>query len=265
MSDPGISFCISGSGPPLYMIHGIGSRKSTWDGIVSVLEPHFTCVRYDLRGHGDSLVTETPYSLEQLILDMETLRTHLGHERIHVIGHSLGGMIGPAYARAFPEKVVSVGLLSTAAGRTEQDRLKLQDIGSSMEKRGVIPAISTFINRWFTDGFIDRNPDLVDRRIDQIRNTPEQVFLSVFQIYATTEMRPWLKEVRCPCLVLTGELDGGCPPRLNRFINSQLPCSRLVVLEGVKHAILLECPEKVAPHVREFLLDVENQGFAPSS
>ena len=84
--------------------------------------------------------------------------------------------------------------------------------------------------------------------------TPAHVFLSVFHIYAETEMAPWLREVACPCLVLTGALDGGCSPRLNRFIAETLPDSELVVLDGLKHSILIEAPERVAPPVRDFLL-----------
>ena len=56
------------------------------------------------------------------------------------------------------------------------------------------------------------------------------------------------------CLVLTGELDGGCNPRLNRFIAATLPDSELVVLDGLKHSILIEAPERVAPAVWDFLL-----------
>ena len=45
---------VEGEGPPLYMVHGIGSRRATWDGLVPALARDFTCVRYDLRGHGES-------------------------------------------------------------------------------------------------------------------------------------------------------------------------------------------------------------------
>ena len=55
-------------------------------------------------------------------------------------------------------------------------------------------------------------------------------------------------------LVLTGELDGGCNPRPNRFIADTLPDSELVILDGLKHSILIEAPERVAPPVRGFLL-----------
>jgi len=103
-----VAYTVSGQGPPLYMVHGIGSRRVTWDGLLPGLEEHFTCVRYDLRGHGESPVPPVPYSLDDLVEDLEALRIRLGHDRIHVIGHSLGGQIGPAYARVHPDSTASV-------------------------------------------------------------------------------------------------------------------------------------------------------------
>lgn len=67
-------------------------------------------------------------------------------------------------------------------------------------------------------------------------------------------MAAWLHEVACPCLVFTGELDGGCSPQLNRFIAETLPDSELVILDGLKHSIPIEAPERVASPVRNFLL-----------
>lgn len=248
-----VNYRVEGQGPAIYMVHGIGARKTTWDGLIKGLKNHFTCVSYDLRGHGDSPVPEPPYTLDELVEDLEALRAKLGHEKIHVIGHSLGGMIGPAYARAHPDRTLSVGLLSTAAGRTEEDRAKLKAVGDAMEEKGVVPVLSTFVERWYTDAFMNEHPELIEARLQQVKNTPEAVFLSVFWIYATTEMAPWLNEVTAPCLVLTGELDGGCNPRLNRFIHSELPNSELVILDGLKHSILIEAPEQVLAHVEAFL------------
>jgi pimeloyl-ACP methyl ester carboxylesterase len=237
------------------MVHGIGSRKSTWDELVDGLKQHFTCVSYDLRGHGESPIPPTPYHLDDLVDDLEALRLKLGHEKIHVIGHSLGGMIGPAYARAYPEHTLSVGLLSTAAGRSADDRAKLKAVGDAMEQNGVIETLATFVARWFTDAFIADHPERIEARLQQVRDTPEDVFLSVFWIYATTEMAPWLNEVKHPCLVLTGEFDAGCNPRLNQLIDDELPDSRLVILEGFKHSLLMEASEQLLPHIKAFLLE----------
>lgn len=254
---------IEGKGPPLYLVHGIGSRKIIWDGITPYLKDHFTCVSYDLRGHGESPVPPVPYSLDTLVADLEALRAKLGHEKIHVIGHSLGGMIGPGYAKAYPERCLSVGLLSTAAGRTDDDRAKLAAVIRAMHEKGIEPVLKTLIERWYTDEFIAANPKTIEVRIRQVIDTPADVFLDVFRIYAETEMAPWLKEVQCPCLVLTGELDGGCNPRLNKFINSELPDSELVILENLKHSILIEAPERVAHHVHDFLLRITGGSEKP--
>ena len=250
-----VSYEITGEGPPLYMVHGIGSRKGTWAGLVPELAEHFTCVTYDLRGHGESPVPPTPYTLDDLVADLEALRRKLEHEKIHVIGHSLGGMIGPGYARAYPERTLSVGLLSTAAGRTDEDRAKLRAVGEAMERNGIAETLSTFVARWFTDAFIEAHPEMIEARLQQVIDTPAEVFLSVFWIYATTEMAPWLQRVNSPCLVLTGELDGGCNPRLNHFIHDQLPDSRLVILPDLKHSLMIEASDQVLPHLRSFLLE----------
>jgi pimeloyl-ACP methyl ester carboxylesterase len=249
-----VAHTVTGEGPPLYLVHGIGSRRSTWDGLIPELAGHFTCVAYDLRGHGDSPAPPVPYSLDELVADLEALRERLGHERIHVMGHSLGGQIGPAYARTHPDRALSVTLLSTAAGRTADDSAKVKGVVAAMRERGVEPVLTTLINRWYTDALIAARPDIIQNRIAQVMGTPAEVFLSVFDVYASTEMAAWLPEVAVPCLVLTGELDGGCNPRLNRFIADAIPEAELVVLDGLKHSILVEAPERVLPHVLDFLL-----------
>lgn len=245
---------VHGEGPALYLVHGIGSRKTTWNALLPELTNHFTCVTMDLRGHGESPVPPTPYSLDDLIADVEALREKLGHDRIHIMGHSLGGMIAPAYARTWPDRVMTVGLLSTAAGRTAEDKAKLQAVGDAMEEKGVIPVLSTLVERWYTDEFVKARPDAVEARLKQVEDTPANVFKSVFWIYATTEMGPWLHQVKQPALVLTGEFDGGCTPRHNEFMAAELPDSELVILENLKHSIMIEAPERTVPHLRDFLM-----------
>ena len=242
-----VSYHIAGQGPALYLVHGIGSRKTTWDELIVGLSDRYTCVSYDLRGHGDSL--------EDMVNDLEALRQKLGHQQIHIAGHSLGGMIGPAYALAYPQHTLSVSLLSTAAGRSAEDSAKLQAVGNTMEQNGIVETLGTFVARWFTDDFMATHPEVIEARLQQVKDTPADVFLSVFWIYAQTEMAPWLHRVACPCLVLTGELDGGCNPRLNRFIDAQLPNSRLVILPGLKHSLMIEASDQVLPELRKFLLE----------
>lgn len=247
------AYSIDGDGPPLFLIHGIGAARNTWAKLLPILTPHYTVVTYDLRGHGASPLPDEEFRLDDLVADLEAIRIKTDFEQAHFAGHSLGGMIGPAYAHAFPNRVLSLGLLSTAAFRTEDDRKKVLAVVKAMEDRGIPNVLETLTDRWFTDGFIRDHGDVVRRRLDQVISTDPDVFLNVFRIYATTEMAPWLHEVTAPSLVLTGENDGGCNPRLNRLIDAALPSSQLEILPDYKHSLLLEAGEEVARHIHQFI------------
>ncbi len=247
------AYSVEGSGPPLFLIHGIGASRHSWDGLITRLRGEFRCISYDLRGHGKSPKPAPPFTLDDLVDDLEALRAELGIERAHFAGHSLGGMIGPAYALRHPARVASLGLYSTAAFRTADDAAKVKGVVAAMRAKGIAPVLETLKERWFTPEFAARRPEVIERRMQQVIDTDPEVFLSVFDIYAGTEMAPWIGRVAPPSLVLTGENDGGCPPRLNQAIAQAMPRAELCVLPRLRHAILLEAADEVAPPVLSFL------------
>ena len=249
------AYTVEGQGEPLFLIHGIGARRATFAKLVPHLKDRFTCISYDLRGHGESPVPEGRFGLDDLVDDLEALRAKLGIDRAHFAGHSLGGMIGPAYARRHPDRVLSLGLWSTAAFRTEDDSAKVRSVVAAMREKGIGQVLDTLTARWFTDAFVTAHPEVIDWRKRQVMDTPPDVFLNVFDIYAETEMGPWLHEVTAPAQIITGENDGGCNPRLNQLIQAALPGSELVTLPERKHATFIEATDQVAPHIRRFLLE----------
>jgi pimeloyl-ACP methyl ester carboxylesterase len=251
------AYSVAGDGPEMVMIHGIGARRATFDRMVDGLRDRFTCVTYDLRGHG-----LTPggasFGLDDLVDDLAELLDRLGIRQAHVAGHSLGGMIGPAYARRHPERVRSLGLWSTAAFRTADDAAAVRGVVAAMRERGIGPVLDTLTARWFTDAFAAARPDVIEWRTQQVVATDPDVFLTVFDIYAGTEMGPWLHELAVPTQIITGEHDGGCNPRLNRLIQQAIPGSELDILPDLKHAIFIERTEAVLPLVRRFLTGLED-------
>lgn len=247
-------FRLEGTGPPLLLIHGIGAARETWAKALPILTPHFTVITYDLRGHGTSPLPDKPFGLDDLVDDVEWVRAQTGFDQVHVAGHSLGGMIGPAYARAYPDRVLSLGLISTAAFRTAEDGTKVRAVVQSMRDQGIAAVLPTLTDRWFTHAFMAKHADVVARRMDQVLGTNAEVFLTVFDIYAQTEMGPWLGQIPHPALVITGQDDGGCPPRLNHKISQALPTADMIVLAGLKHSVLLEAGDLVAKHLRDFIL-----------
>ena len=211
-------YSIIGNGPALFLIHGIGAADDAWRFVTPKLSKHFTVITYDLRGHGKSPVTHKNFNLNDLIMDLERIRELSKFEKGHFVGHSLGGMIAPMYAKKFPEKT-----------------------------------LSTLTTRWFTDNFINHNKDIVKRRLKQVIETDPEVFLNVFKIYAKTEMFPDLKNITKPCLLLTGENDLGCSPNHNKKMANEIINSKIVILSKVKHSILIEQPHEVAENLINFI------------
>ena len=173
------AYSVEGNGPPLILIHGIGASRHSWDGLIPHLKSDFRCVSYDLRGHGRSPLPKPPYTLDDLVEDVETLRRELHIEKAHLAGHSLGGMIGPAYARRYPERVLSLGLYSTAAFRTSDDSAKVRGVVAAMRAKGIPPVLETLKDRWFTPEFALRSPQVIERRMQQVIDTNPEVFLNV--------------------------------------------------------------------------------------
>src|SRR5262245_11186160 len=158
------AYSVEGSGPALFLIHGIGARRATFATLVEGLKDRFTCISYDLRGHGESPVRNERFGLDDLVDDLEALRSKIRIEQAHVAGHSLGGMIGPAYARRFPSRVLSLGLWSTAAFRTEEDSAKVKAVVAAMREKGIKAVLDTLTARWFTDAFVAESPDVIEWR-----------------------------------------------------------------------------------------------------
>jgi len=135
------AYSVEGEGPALFLIHGIGASRASFAGLVPHLKKEFRCISYDLRGHGLSPKPQPPYTLQDLVEDLEALRAELGIEKAQFAGHSLGGMVGPAYARNYTQHLISLGLYSTAAFRTDDDSAKV---------KGVVAAIAGLAGRMAT-------------------------------------------------------------------------------------------------------------------
>ena len=245
-------FSVHGNGPPVIFIHGVGADRTSWRAITSLLSNDFTCICYDLPGHGLSPKPELPMTLDDLVSDLENLRAQLNFSRVHLCGNSLGAMVACGYARRFPDRVMSLALISTAAFRSPEDSARLRDSTVKIRKQGVVPLLDSFISRWFTDEFVRARPEIVDARKKQLLATDNDVFADAFRLYAETEMSPWLNEVSVRSLVMTGECDVNCSPRLNVKLSDALHASRMIVVPQMKHGLILEAPDRVSQEVRLF-------------
>lgn len=99
---------------PVVLVHGVGSSLETWRDVPERLsERGIPVIAMDLPGHGRSSKAPGDYSLGALASTLRDLLDHLGHERIHLVGHSLGGGISMQFTYQFPTRPASLVLVSS--------------------------------------------------------------------------------------------------------------------------------------------------------
>ena len=101
------------TGPVLVLLHGITSSSETWAPVLPLLAEHAQVVVPDMLGHGQSAKPRGDYSLGAYASGVRDLLTLLGHDRVTVVGHSLGGGIAMQFAYQYPERCERLVLVSS--------------------------------------------------------------------------------------------------------------------------------------------------------
>jgi haloacetate dehalogenase len=108
-----IAYEVSGSGPPLLLLHGFPQTRAMWRHVVPLLANHFTVVTADLRGYGESSKPQgtAAYSFRHMAADQHALMAHLGYDQFHLVGHDRGGRTAHRLALDSAEAVLSLTVM----------------------------------------------------------------------------------------------------------------------------------------------------------
>jgi len=244
-----------GAGPALVLVHGVGGCLEDWEGVVAALGGGLRTVSYDLRGHGQSDKPPGPYTLDDFVEDLRGLLDALGIERCHLAGFSLGGLIAQGFALAHPERLSSLMLISTVAGRTEEEQRRVLERLEIVAHGIPGQHFETSIRRWFTDEFIRRNPDVIARFAERNRRNDPAAYAAAYRVLATSDLADHLSAIGMPTLVATGEHDVGSNTRMARLMAQRIAGARLHIFPGLRHSILDEIPDEVARVLKDFVAE----------
>lgn len=100
-----LSYSLTGMGPPLLLVPGLGGIAAFWEPVVPALAERFTVILHDHRGCGQSSRERIDFSIAQMTGDVLALLDHLDLDRVHLVGHSTGGAIGQTIALDHPERL----------------------------------------------------------------------------------------------------------------------------------------------------------------
>jgi pimeloyl-ACP methyl ester carboxylesterase len=248
-----LRYRVEGSGPVIALIHGVGGSLEDWDRVAAQLTPRFTVIRHDQRGHGESEKAPGPYVVDDFARDLHALLTHLEVENCHVAGFSLGGLVAQAFALNYPKMLDRLILLSTVAGRTDEEKKRVLDRLEIVATGIPGQHFENSVARWFTDEFQKANPELIAAYAKRSRQNDPKAYAAAYRVLATTDLADRLPEIKCPTLVATAENDIGSNPRMARLMHERIAGSQLHIFPHLRHSILTEAPDTVAKVMLDFL------------
>ena len=243
---PAIHRVVSGRGPHVTLVHGVGANLQSWDEVAARLEPHFTVVRLDLRGHGESGAIVGSCSLGDLASDVVRVWDDLGISKSHLAGFSLGGLIAQSLSLSHPGRIDRLAILSAVAGRTAEERGKVVGRLKLLQEGGIAAVTAAAEERWFTAEFRAEHPERVKARMEELLANDPVSYAAAYTVFATSDLGDRLGEIRHPTLVATGENDIGSNTRMARMMHEHIKNSRLVILPRLRHSILVEASQQVA-------------------
>ena len=270
--------------PAVLLIMGVGAQLPMWpDGFCAqLLKQGYRVIRFDHRDTGLSTKmrgrraegsiyprigrylmgrsSPVPYTLVDLAEDARGLLDHLGIQRAHVVGASMGGMIAQVLAGRYPDRLASLGIIMSSAGRplSAVPRWRVIKLAfdppakdaPAEEKLAVEVRNISVING---PNFLPPE-DQLRRRVEELtaRSDYPQGMLRQFDaILGTGSLARYTRRITAPTVVIHGSEDPMMRPRNGRNLARAIDGARYVVVDGMGH----DLPEPVWRPVVEALTE----------
>jgi pimeloyl-ACP methyl ester carboxylesterase len=264
-----VRYLIAGSGPAVVLIHGITSSADTWAAAMRGLAREHTVIAPDLLGHGASAKPRGDYSLGAYATGVRDLLAALGHDRVTVVGHSLGGGVAMQFAYQFPERTQRLVLVSSGGLGREVNLLL---------RAAALPG-AELVLPWLVPGWLGRVADgagwagaRLGLRMRQDLGEMLRGFLSLGDAEARAAFLHTLRAVidpggqrvsghdrlylaaNLPTLLVWGERDPIIPVAHAHAAHAAMPGSRLEVFAASGHFPHMDDTVRFVEVTRDFLV-----------
>lgn len=237
--------------PVLILANSIATTLHMWDEQIPELSKHFRIIRYDYRGHGGSDVPAGAYSDGRLGRDVLELMDHLGIERAHFMGLSLGGFIGQWLAIHAPERIDRLVLANTASHLGPADYFDTA-IAKVLAAPDMRETAEGFLRNWFPTAMIEANGPIIRKFRKDLLDTPRQGLAGLFAAVRDADLRRTIALIQSPTLVIGGEFDTVTSYAMSEAIAAGIPGARLKGFPAV-HLTNIEFPKEFVEEVLAFL------------
>ena len=255
-----LPFNRAGAGVPLVLVHGYLGGSSQWDAQVPLLKEHFEIVTLDLAGYGKANHLAAPTDLPDHARNVLATLDHMGIERFHLLGHSMGGMVAQEITSQAPQRVdklvlYATGPLGCIPGRFEtmaRSRERLREDGVQRTVRRICAT-------WLLDREASPAFDALSALATQSSEQAASAGLSAMESW---DGRERLGQIAQPTLIIWGESDRTYGwPQIETLWRC-IPRASLAVLPSCAHALHLERSELFCTLLVEFLVRRESTHLA---
>jgi pimeloyl-ACP methyl ester carboxylesterase len=245
----------AGEGEPVLLIHGLGGDHRGWEFQEKDLAARFHIIMPDLRGHGQTTIEELGMMIPPDLVadDLNALLDHLGHDRVHVVGHSLGGMVAQNFVLRYPKKVEKLVLVDTTPMISEDLIDVVYSWREAQVEGGDEAYFWTSLRSGYNDEWIENNPDMVQYLKEKSVDTNDEGVLAAGLGFSTIDFTERLPEIEAETLVIHGDDDRVMNLELGKIIHEGIRGSKLKVLEGCGHSPTVQMTEEFNTTLIEFL------------
>lgn len=246
-----------GAGDPLLLVNGLGADHTTWGLQTEYFAAHYRVVVLDNPGVGQTEGPRGPYTTELFADVAAELLGHLGIERAHVIGASMGGAIAQQVALLHPELVRSLTLHCTWGSA---DNYLVALMRSWQTSARTLPLIDLCRQIWlfvFTVWHYNDRPEAMAELERQVLEAPHpqspEAFCDQAEACIAHDVLDRLGEITAPTLITVGDRDILTPAHHTYAIKDRMPHARVRVWQKMGHAPFWEIPDEFNQVNHDFL------------
>lgn len=241
-----------GQGTPVLLLHGLGSSGLDWEYQIPALAARHRVITLDIRGHGRSDKPRERYSIKGFSADVEALIEHLHLEPVHVVGLSMGGMIGFQLAVDHPQWLRSLCIVNSGP----QVKVRsANDLWQWFKRWSLARLLSMQALGQALGKLLFPRPDQADLRhkiAERWARNDKRAYLASFDAIVGWGVQERLSRISCPTLVISGDCDY-TPVAVKEAYVKLIRNARLVVIDNSRHATPLDQPEAFNSTLLEFI------------
>ena len=261
-----------GKGAPMIIIHGGPGLSAAYiEDHLDPLSQDFQLIFYDQRNSGRNQIDmdSTKMSLTGFLQDIDVVRQSYGYDKVHILAHSWGGLLGMQYALHYPQhvdKLILANSIAPVSTINQKNDVRLANLFSAddLEARNRIIRSEAYKNQdakayeelmHIGFGYLFDNRNLIrELRLDLPSDyAPKSIQLGhLFKDFSSYDYTEALSTLEAPTLLISGIKDPGTPLALNALI-AAMPKARIKGLDDAGHFPFIEQPQAFADEIKSFL------------